>query len=435
MATPITRRIALTCYWVGMLAFLSSTALPCTENYHCMEAALWSFTFPWAWPLHNFSIMAAILSIFLLPKTRRGEARAVWVILLICIPTLWFAPTTMIFPMVRFGYFIWAASVTLITLRLVVLSHLARPVRIRRRKAIIACVVVLALTYVVLHPYCISIRFWQLQFAGRLPDDERPGDADLAEQAHWWGRRIDPVQFWSNKTVWRDALADAEAARYGRSYPPIPFSLPLLTNYSDRDIHGRSIDLSGGSFPSYVRSEREGAFWSEFSRKFPLPPARIESEQLDVAKSYVYRLHLLATDPDYAKRLQLTHKKLAEDAERGYFTRHLKFFPGEALKTNALFWTHVLAMRGNYQDLLSSGDGWGISNLFREARVDPSLIVGELTREQEHAAHGWRVDFLRRIKREGTSDHYIDAYLRAWKLDPSVLTPAEPSDAGSDPHD
>jgi hypothetical protein len=127
----------------------------------------------------------------------------------------------------------------------------------------------------------------------------------------------------------------------------------------------------------------------------------------------------------------LTHKKVTEDAERGYFTRHLKFFPGEALKTNALFWTHVLAQRQEYQDLLSRGDAGSVSNFVQRAEVDPGLIVGDLTPEQGHAAHGWKIDFLRRIKREGTSDHYIDAYLRAWNLDPAFLTPADPGPTGT----
>ena len=55
----------------------------------------------------------------------------------------------------------------------------------------------------------------------------------LAEQTTWWGKRLDPEVFWSNRVVWNDKSAEDAAQRHGRGYPPMPFDDKTLHNSSD----------------------------------------------------------------------------------------------------------------------------------------------------------------------------------------------------------
>ena len=242
----------------------------------------------------------------------------------------------------------------------------------------------------------------------------------MAEQTYWWGRRIDPEKFWADKVVWYDEVSQTEAARHGRGYPPMPYDDPSLHDRSDRNTHSDGI---GGpdSGPSIRRlyTEREGAFWNKFTKTHPLPPTYIERELCSYGRRMVHDEHILANNPAYAARLRLKSdapQKTIESAR--YHLRDFEF-PNEALTSNALFWAHVLEQRSEYQKMMSS---WShhpsvISNHMSRLKVDHRLITEPLTDEQITQANAWKVEYLRRLKRDGIDDSYIKAYLKAWNLD------------------
>ena len=50
-------------------------------------------------------------------------------------------------------------------------------------------------------------RFRWLEQLGRVPADADSTEWELAQRATWWGKRIDPSQFWSGRTLWCDSSA------------------------------------------------------------------------------------------------------------------------------------------------------------------------------------------------------------------------------------
>jgi hypothetical protein len=424
-----TKRAWLATYAIGISLFVLSAVLPCTSGCTGWLAGLSALIFAVVFPFHSLAILVVLLSPLALRQILKGRARAVWIVLLICLPALWFSPAAVNFPIVRPGYFIWTFSVSLVALSLIMLSHIASPIRMRSRRWIIGCAVVIALTYFVTHPYCVHPRFWQLQFAGRLPDNAKhPKDHLIAEQTYWWGNRLDPKQFWADKVVWHDEVSESEARRQGRGYPPMPYDDPLLHDRSDRNTHSDGI---GGpdSGPSirYLYTERERAFWDKFTKTHPLPPAYIEREQQDYGRSMVHKEYILAHDPVYAARLGLKSDAPQRTVESARYQLRAFGFPVEALTTNALFWAYVLEQRSEYQKMMTS---WSqhpsvVSNHIARLQVDPHLITEPLTSEQTTQANAWKLEYLKRLKRDGVDHSYINAYLRAWELDPTQITKEE----------
>ncbi|MBM4163930.1 MAG: hypothetical protein FJ222_05760 [Lentisphaerae bacterium] len=250
----------------------------------------------------------------------------------------------------------------------------------------------------------------------------------MAEQTYWWGNRLEPRRFWADKVVWHDEVSESEAARHGRGYPPIPYDDPSLHNHSDRNTHSDGI---GGpdSGPSirYLYTERERAFWDKFTKTHPLPPTYIEREQRSYGRSMVHDQYLLAHDPTYAARLRLKSDAPQKTVEAARYHLRDFGFPNEALTSNALFWAYVLEQRSEYQTMMSS---WRhhpsvISNHIARLQVDPRLIIEPLTAEQTTQANAWKVEYLKRLKRDGIDDAYINAYLKAWKLDLAQINRGE----------
>jgi len=362
---------------------------------------------------------------------RKGKLRWFWMVLLVCLPALWLSPITTSFPNVRIGYFVWTTSVTLIALSLGLITHQAEPQKINRRRVAAGCIIVLALTYILTHPHCVFPRFWQLQFLGRLPENVKyPDDMLIAEETYWWGRSLNPVQFWSNKVVWHDRVAEAEACRYGRSYPPIPYCDPSVMDRSDRATHGDGYDLSGGPVIHYLSSGRESAFWDKFSRTHPLPPEEIEYQQRQVADHMMHDRHTLATDTDFANRLRFTETSIKDRIAWQANSGKELGYPLECYDENALFWSYVLNKRQEYAEMLAS-DGYKMceriangqydvnilsSNFFRNVYVDRKQITEPLSADDIKAANAWKVSYLSRLRQEKADESYINAYMQAWNL-------------------
>ena len=252
----------------------------------------------------------------------------------------------------------------------------------------------------------------------------------MAEQTWWWGKRIDPTTFWRDRPIWHDYKADREARCYGRAYPPMPYNDPTLESRSDIDRKPSFFfigGIEGGPYIRLVHSERESVFWDKFMKTHPLPPEYIEREQQSYGRNMVGTQSIFSHDPVYGAKLRVkpdTPQSISEAAQY-----HLKAFnfPNEALSSNALFWAYVLKERERYQEALVNFNSHPsvISNHIRRIKVDQHFITEPMTDEQVCQANAWKIEYLRRLRREGADEAYIIAYLKAWRLEPSQIAGAE----------
>ncbi len=113
-----------------------------------------------------------------------------------------------------------------------------------------------------------------LEKLGQVPTNGTRKDWDLAQRTSWWGKRLDPKEFWKSRVVWCDKSAVATASAHGRIFPPIPYDDPQFHLYSDQDVPPLHAGSEGDDVNG-MYSDREKAFWWEFSKTHPIPPEKI----------------------------------------------------------------------------------------------------------------------------------------------------------------
>jgi hypothetical protein len=269
-----------------------------------------------------------------------------------------------------------------------------------------------------------------LENLGCVPPDPDWSDYALAMKTSWWGKRLDPKSFWSNRVVWLDGQAIGDAWRHGRSYPPMPCDDPSVADLSDNDKMGDGFDIQGGPNFHTVSTDREHVFWGNFVKAHPHPPDNIIRWQRDQAKSWLRAKNILENDTTYAARLRMKPEEL--DRILGADRREAEGlgYPSECLTPDAYRWSHIMQKRQEYAEMLAS-DGYKVceriasgqydvniivSNFFRHVYVDRKYIIEPLTDEDTKAANAWKVAYLRRLRQEKTDESYIKAYLKAWNL-------------------
>jgi hypothetical protein len=253
---------------------------------------------------------------------------------------------------------------------------------------------------------------------GFLPDDANAVDCDLAERTEWWGKRIDPKQFWSDKVLWYDRIAEQEARRRGRGWPPMPYDDPSVSDRSDVD---RQPSGHGAEGPTvhYVSSERESVFWSNFVKTHPHPPLDIEHWQTEKANSWLGKKNIIENEPTVAAQFRVTQERLDRMLETHRRDASLFGYPPECLTPDAYRWSHITQKRKEYEAIRVSGqdtDNVTASNFFRSVHVDRKYITEPLSAEDVQAANAWKVAYLRRLRQEKTDELYINAYMQAWNL-------------------
>jgi hypothetical protein len=225
-----------------------------------------------------------------------------------------------------------------------------------------------------------------LESLGQLPPGASLHDRWLAQRTSWWGKRLDPKEFWKGRVVWCDQKAIAAAHAHGRGYPPIPYADPGTKQFPDVDH--RPIPSAEGFEIPYISSSREAVFWDYFNRTHPMPPERIDLYQTSAVK---YR---------------------REDAT-------FLGCPPEALSEEALHWAGVMKLRDDYRAALALPPGQvaAMTNyVLGQGTVDPKLITEPLPADQLRAANTWKIAYLQRLRRQKTDESYINAYLQAWRL-------------------
>ena len=257
-------------------------------------------------------------------------------------------------------------------------------------------------------------RLRQIEKLGRVPDGADVWDWWLAQETSWWGKRLDPKAFWKDRVVWLDTSASMAAQRWGRSYPPPPYSVPGLISRSDVDM--TTLPTADSPDILYRFSDREMAFWHGFTETHPRPPEMIAALQLELADRVLGTHYDFEHGNTVAGRTQANLECMdrwlrAQTQEMGC--------PREATTDEALQWALVLKARRDYEQqyvqthrektLLTT-------NFLARLIVKPDLVTQPLSREQMKAANAWKITYLRRLCDEHTDECYINAYLSAWKL-------------------
>lgn len=235
-----------------------------------------------------------------------------------------------------------------------------------------------------------------LEKAGEVPENDRDlKDWQLAQNTSWWGKPLDPKEFWKGRILWNDAKATSDAQRHGRLYPPIPYEDTNLPPYpNDEGIHGTWLPDSPNIF--YASSSKERAFWDRFDKTHPCPPDQIEREQELTATAF------LRSQRDSIRN---------EPVQRNY--------PPEAFSENALFWDYAEMKRAEYQQMLDNGNTKNepiFQTFFSNLLIDRKFITEPLTPEKLQAANAWKVAYLQRLRRENTDEQYVQGYMQAWNL-------------------
>jgi hypothetical protein len=245
-------------------------------------------------------------------------------------------------------------------------------------------------------------------------------DYYLVQWTSWWGKRLDPKEFWKGRVLWCDRSAVAAACSHGRLLPPIPYDDPLFRAISDQDYKPASAGAEnyGGAGRS---SSREAAFWDYFKRTHPMPPEQIELDQRSIAQE--------ANTLDWRNQgLQSGSRRWDELAQRSRGQMIAQGCPPEALSDEALRWAYIMNQREEYQAALAMPAPTmtlRTNLLFRMVSVDLTYITGPLANEQVKAANAWKIAYLQRLRREKVDLSYIVAYLKAWNLSSAEVFPQD----------
>ena len=257
-----------------------------------------------------------------------------------------------------------------------------------------------------------------LEKLGYVPKMSKVSVSILAEQTSWWGKRLDPEEFWKDRVIWYDELAEYSARSRGRGYPPMPYDNPSVHDRSDVDqkndrYHGES------QVPRYVSSERERSFWRRFRMSNPNPPKEIQGWLTGAADTWIGFRNMYEHSRKTGVPSDITKSTVEAIMERALRDANTFWYPHEAVSPEAFHWDHVMRKRAEYDEFAASGkvdDERESKWFFDRVLVDRALITEPLTDEQNDAANAWKVAYLKRLRSEEWDESYINAYLQAWDL-------------------
>ena len=269
----------------------------------------------------------------------------------------------------------------------------------------------------------------KLEREGRAPKWADPAVLRLAMRCTWWGRPLEPREFWSDKPMWQGMTVADDAHRQGRLHPPIPFDgLPRGAGGGARETLSRG-DLDSEQAVMLYSAE-EAAFWSRWGRILPEHPD-------DIARAQVRHLWHRARSYEEALGLDGVAVKGADRVEIP-LPRTYGAYPAEAFSPDAVMGAIVAKRRSEYRRLQSQGitDDVGIKRLMQAGFALPmELVEHDPTADEKARYDAWKYDYLDRLRREGWSEVNIDAYASYWTLDKARLkeNPAAEHRSGAPP--
>jgi hypothetical protein len=280
--------------------------------------------------------------------------------------------------------------------------------------------------------------WWRLQSLGEVPEHASyPMNRDWqwAQLTTWWGKPLDPIEFWKGRTIWADDSANHLAHRHGRGYPPVPIHVTNLivgfplSSRSQADFVSTSGGPDSGPLISFHGTDAESAYWVWFWRTKPKPPGTLEREQIDLANDiFSMRGPLFVGGGDIHASIPAGERINSEEVQKSR-AREIGL-PMECLGEDALFWTYVLRKRQEYAQLKQESanrnttDDYFVKHFLERLAVEARFITEPLTEEQLKTANAWKIAYLQRLRRENVDESYINSYLKAWNL-PSTELSAE----------
>ena len=101
----------------------------------------------------------------------------------------------------------------------------------------------------------------------------------------------------------------------------------------------------------------------------------------------------------------------------------------EAFSPEVIKWEYVSRKRHELQRILEQSnkpDFEGVLAYFKRTLECPFDIISmPPSAEEIRVTTGWRIEYLRRLRREGTDESYIEAYKKAWNLSEDDLREEE----------
>lgn len=261
----------------------------------------------------------------------------------------------------------------------------------------------------------LSSRVDILERLGAVPENASQADWTLAARTTWWGKRIDPKEFWRGRTVWLSDENLSAARRKGRAYPPVPPEATEMEGASETDIATGA--TSEGLGTAFWFNSREAMFWKWASITWPLPPKQIEQIQLNLAKALL----------NGSRKLQPVRSPIPitdaewEAAYRGDVNSAImQGLPREAASSNAVFWTYVMHQREEFHRQVSvtpeEAREHAIDLFFSRCLVGRDLVLSRWTDTNQRDADAWKAKYLKRLADEGRYANYIHEYVKYWNL-------------------
>jgi hypothetical protein len=256
-----------------------------------------------------------------------------------------------------------------------------------------------------------------LERLGHVPDDPDLSDWQLAEKTSWWGKPLDPTEFWKGRIVWLDKSTRIAANKKGRGYPPIPYQVSLPSFSAEDRIYWNATEVDGPNL-HLAGSDQEGRFWDGFAKTHPRPPEQIEFRQTQVAEDVLLSKHrfqqgssLNMLKANQIRRMEEYETRRA--VEMGY--------PEEAFSEDALFWSYVFDKRRELQKYIAMGDtveSMRVQQMLRSLTVDEKYVLDSLSSGDLNAANTWKRAYLQRLRKQRVDESYVNGYLKAWDLTP-----------------
>lgn len=254
--------------------------------------------------------------------------------------------------------------------------------------------------------------------------------AYVAQLEPWWGRPFNSASFWAGRPVWLDDESVGLAHRHGRAYPPVP--VQYSTFEPSRLLSSGSSSFIWYEDPRMFYTEEEQRFWADFPRHHPHPPEEIERWLQRWSWSLLQaekNIPSLSSGKEPGSRIRSIKNKPCDIAEFAKNEAESVSLPVEAATEFALYWEYVRWKRVEYgrevENSRRTGFGSGLGFFLRHLDCPAELVQNPPSDEEIRVTTGWRVAYLRRLRREGTDESYIEAYKKAWSLSEDDLREEE----------
>ena len=257
-----------------------------------------------------------------------------------------------------------------------------------------------------------------------------PTKALESEHEPWWGQPFDSMSFWKDRPIWLDDEARSLALRRGRHYPPVP---PQFASGIPQKVLVSDSSTLECRMPRTYYTEEEARFWNKFAKSHPHPPEEIDRWLQHWSEMRVRAERIGIPRLPSGKELKtpgyLNRKEPRDTVEFARSDAASVSLPVEAATEKALYWEYVRGKRDEYETMVHTGrtieNDTGLKILITDLECPIELIRQPPSDEELRVTRGWRIDYLLRLRREGTDESYIEAYKNAWSLSEDDLREEE----------